>query len=93
MKKKKKVHFIYMKHSVRENWDDYFTEDGFSSVAECTWQNVMPIEDLGNRHSGSLKGTFDPHKVTCKNCMKSVNYKNALDKVDNPLFYWRERCE
>jgi len=36
------------------------------------------------------KGTFNPNKVTCKRCLKSEDYKTAMDRVKYPLFFLKE---
>lgn len=38
----------------------------------------------------SSKGTFDPTKVTCKRCLKSEDYKTAMDKINYPLFFLKD---
>jgi len=56
----------------------------------------IEVEPIGaniiksNCRRNPSKGTFNPKKVTCKRCLKHSDYKIALDKVKNPLFYWRE---
>ena len=67
---------------------------GCHSKAVCDiWCMVAPIEAtiIGGGSSYDSKGTFNPKKVTCKRCLKHLDYKEALDKVNNPLFYWKER--
>lgn len=66
---------------------------GCRSKAVCDiWLRVMPIEATitNGVYSFNPKGTFNPKKVTCKRCLKHSDYKTAMDKVNNPLFYWRE---
>lgn len=66
---------------------------GYECIAVCdNYFNVEPIEATVKRcpKRNSAKGTFNPKKVTCKRCLKHSDYKVALDKVNNPLFYWKE---
>lgn len=53
---------------------------------------VIPIEAFikADNIDHFAKGTFNPKKVTCKRCLKHPDYKLAMNKVNNPLFYWRE---
>jgi len=65
---------------------------GYECNAVCDhYLPVEPIEaTIKARSAKRSKGTFNPKKVTCKRCLKHPNYKIALDKVNNPLFYWKE---
>ena len=61
--------------------------------AACdTYINVEPIESVIKirPYDKSPKGTFDPTKVTCKRCLKHPFYKEAMDKINYPLLFWRE---
>ena len=79
MEKQKAIHLIRLKY-------------GYQCSAVC--DRCIPIEPIEATIKGRSikrpKGTFNPKKVTCKRCLKSCDYKGALDKVNNPLFYWRE---
>lgn len=79
--KTKVIHLIY--------------QTGDKSQAVCSYMvGVRPIETvIGGSDKGRWpKGTYNAHKITCKRCKKSVNYKIviALDKLKNPLLYWKE---
>ena len=65
---------------------------GYRCKATCYYCNVVPIEGtiVDSCPSQASKGTFNPTKVTCKRCLKHPDYKTAMDKIDNPLFYWKE---
>ena len=63
---------------------------GSRSKAVCNrWVPVVPIEALiiGCPSMYLSKGTFDPEKVTCKRCLKSGDYKIAMDRLKYPLFF------
>jgi len=80
MSKKRPIHFIYI---------DYYTD----TCMICNTDNkVVPIEYKMNDgcYFTNNIGTFDATKVTCKRCLKNEFYKEALDKVNHPLFHWRE---
>jgi len=80
MKKPKAIHLIKLKY-------------GYECCSVCDRNiDIEPIEATIKFHYylKRSKGTFNPKKVTCKRCLKHPNYKLALDKVNNPLFYWRE---
>ena len=65
----------------------------FGAHAVCDrYIEIVPIEATIRAYEGhnDPKGTFNPKKVTCKRCLKTSDYKTALDKINNPLFYWRE---
>lgn len=49
--------------------------------------NIIRVRPISSYMS---KGTFNPKKVTCKRCLKHSDYKLAMDKINNPLLYWRE---
>ena len=79
MKKQKPIHLI--------------TQSGYRTRATCDYYTrVVPLEAtiMEDIYYKVNKGTFNPKKVTCKRCQKNDLYKEALDKVNNPLFYWRE---
>lgn len=81
MKKPKPIHLIIIKY-------------GHECNAICdTCIHVMPLEAIIKRPYRWCipKGTFNPKKVTCKRCLQHLLYKEALEKVNNPLFYWKER--
>ena len=79
---KGKIHLIYLKYGVRcvMNCDKYFDVTPINVVVK---KDIMRIR--------KTLGTFDPTKVTCKRCLKHPDYVEAMDKVNNPLFYWKER--
>lgn len=81
MKKNKPIHFIHLKHEYR-------------CVAACNiWMvNTSPIEHLPTSRlfPNDAWGTFNVKRVTCKNCLKTKEYKEALDRDKYPLFHWRE---
>lgn len=81
MKKPKPVHLILLNFAC-------------TCKAVCNRYNrVIPIEStIRDSLWYKSKGTFNPKKVTCKRCLKKPLYKEALDKVNNPLFYWRENA-
>ena len=63
---------------------------GSRSKAVCDrWVAVVPIGALiiGCPSMYLSKGTFDPEKVTCKRCLKSGDYKIAMDRLKYPLFF------
>ena len=66
----------------------------YNSKATCDYYfSVVPIEatNIGGGIRPLLsKGTFDPTKVTCKRCLKHPLYKEAIDKIDYPLLFWKE---
>jgi len=79
MKKKRPIHFVYQR-------GDYV-------YAACDLDiSIEVIEILIRNYTNSCwaKGTIDPKKVTCKRCLKHRIYKEALDKTEHPLFYWKE---
>lgn len=78
--KVKPIHLIYTRWHSR-----------MMAVCDYWGMEVRPIEsiivDCPNHYSS---GTFDPKKVTCKRCLKRPQYEEAMDKIDNPLFYWKD---
>lgn len=79
MKKKRPIHFVY--------------QYSYSSLTACSGSSYVEIIDMPIRKrmtSDFSKGTIDPKKVTCKRCLKNKYYKEALDKAEHPLFYWKE---
>ncbi|KKN73135.1 hypothetical protein LCGC14_0404440 [marine sediment metagenome] len=62
--------------------------------AVCDWGvSVIPVDkNIIKRRVSSYYslGIFNPKKVICKRCLKHSDYKTAMDKVNNPLFYWKE---
>ena len=66
----------------------------YGVVAVCdNYLSVQPIEATIKdrcRISNPVRGTFDPTKVTCKRCLKHPLYKEAMDKINYPLLFWRE---
>lgn len=79
MKKKKVIHLISMSYTFCQSL--------------CCQNNIFPIEDsldIQNDKQYYNSGTFNPKKVTCKRCLKHNKYKEAVDKVENPLFYWKD---
>lgn len=81
MKKPKPIHMIIMRYA----GSCYPVCDTYSYM-------VCPIDAPLKRYirRGGSKGTFDVKKVTCKRCLKHSWYKEAVDKADNPLFYWND---
>jgi len=80
MSKLKPIHLIIIRY-------------GSYCRAVCNkYTEVTPFEATLKQYSphNAPNGTFDPGKVTCKRCLKHTLYKEALDKVNHPLFYWRE---
>ena len=77
--KVKPIHFIYI---------GFYT----GCFAVCGSNIVIPIEYKLNSggHDTNNIGTFDVTKVTCKKCFKKEFYKEALDKIKYPLFFWRQ---
>jgi len=77
---KGKIHLIYIKYGSR-------------CVGTCDHFDVVPINVVVKKgpHLKKPLGTFDPTKVTCKRCLNHPDYKEVIDKVNNPLFYWKER--
>lgn len=54
---------------------------------------VRPIEVTVTRYGGGKylpKGTFNATKVTCQRCLKSEDYKTAMDKIKYPLLFWKD---
>lgn len=67
--------------------------NGFQCKAACDrYFKVTPLEAIikGYSRPRLSKGTFDPTKVTCKRCLKSGDYKTAVDKVKYPLFFLKD---
>ena len=66
---------------------------GYECSAVCDrYVNVTPIEATIKDYPRSWKpkGTFNPKKVTCKRCLKTEDYKTAVDKIKYPLFSWNK---
>lgn len=79
MKKQKPVHLIQLLYNT-------------DCRAACDlWVQTQPKEYTKQIGPCLSIGTFNVKKVTCKRCLKHSLYKEALDKVNNPLFYWKER--
>lgn len=69
---------------------------GYECYAVCNCDNIScgitPIDaTIKDRpRYWKSKGTFDPTKVTCKRCLKSQDYKDAMDRIKYPLFFLKE---
>ena len=78
--KAKPIHFIYLVYSLE-------------CRTVCNKDNgAVPIDFKAQRriyYTDNI-GTFDVTKVTCKKCRNTSFYKEALDKINHPLFFWRE---
>ena len=72
--------------------------NGYSRCrAACdeTYLEVFPIEGIPREgymvYKNRVKrGTHNVKRITCKRCLKTKYYKDALDKANHPLFYWKE---
>jgi hypothetical protein len=65
---------------------------GYRCKSTCSYCNIEPIEAtiVNYKIYNASKGTFNPQKVTCKRCLKHPDYKDAMDKINYPLFSWKE---
>ena len=66
---------------------------GYRCNAVCDkYCRVKPIEAFIKEYDTNhcAKGTFNPTKVTCKRCLKHPLYKEAMDKINYPLLFWKE---
>ena len=81
MKEEKPIHMIVVKH-------------GYVCISICNdCLEIMPLRAILKKYTpkNCYVGTFDVEKVTCKRCLKHPLYKEAVEKTNNPLFYWKER--
>lgn len=83
MKKQKPIHLTVIRYGC----------DCTAACSEYIGAEPIDIDIIKKyRRRGSPKGTFDPRKVTCKRCLKHPYYKEVLDRMKNPLFYWKENA-
>ncbi len=83
MKKEKSIHMIVIKY-------------GYVCISICNeYLEVLPIRAMLKEYTPKdcSIGTFDVEKVTCKKCLKNYKYKEAVEKTNNPLFYWKKTCK
>lgn len=65
------------------------------AACDETYLEVFPIEGIPREgYMGDKKyakrGTHNVKRITCKRCLKTKYYKDALNKANHPLFYWKE---